>query len=169
MPNDCSNELVIKGTKQTLDKICEKHIKSERYGSSLDFDTILPYPQECKEADRKAGEEAKMESVFSDIGYRWRVDNWGTKWSSYNGDHRFFSDTELYLTFDTAWSPPEPVVIELAKMYPDAEFILDYREEGMNFYGRMVCKDGAVTEAWCKEIEEDEDSENEEWAEIVDA
>lgn len=49
--------------------------------------------------------------------YDWRVEHWGTKWNSYENT-QIDPDT---ITFETAWSAPEPVIAQLAKMYPDAE------------------------------------------------
>ena len=49
--------------------------------------------------------------------YDWRIKNWGTKWNSYE-NVQIDNDT---ITFYTAWAAPEPVIAQLAKMYPNAE------------------------------------------------
>lgn len=49
--------------------------------------------------------------------YDWCRRNWGTKWNAY-GNSQTGTDT---ITFETAWSPPEPIIAKLAEMYPDAE------------------------------------------------
>lgn len=49
--------------------------------------------------------------------YDWCNEHWGTKWSSYE-NHQIDKDT---IAFMTAWSAPEPVIAQLAKMYPEAE------------------------------------------------
>jgi hypothetical protein len=70
--------------------------------------------------------------------YSWSVNNWGTKWNagetSYDGE---------VLEFETAWSTPEPVIIELSDMYPDITFIVEYADEdiGSNC-GRYTLKGG---------------------------
>jgi hypothetical protein len=48
--------------------------------------------------------------------YDWRINHWGTKWNSSNL-RRIDNDT---IAFDTAWSDPEPILIELGARYPDA-------------------------------------------------
>lgn len=40
-----------------------------------------------------------------------------------------------FLEFDTAWSPPVPVIEKLASMFPDHAFELKYYEGGMGFSG----------------------------------
>lgn len=166
MPNYCMNELTITGEKQTLDRIVKRHTKE----MNLDFDSIIPYPQVCRDKDKELQAESGFEHAFSKEGYNWCVENWGTKWNSFSSHYDFHTDTELHMDFDTAWTPPVPVVIQLAKMYPDAKFVLSYREEGCCFYGKLVCEYGQVVEEWCKEIPESEldYEEEEEWAEVID-
>lgn len=48
--------------------------------------------------------------------YDWCCDNWGTKWNAYGFE---FLDDET-IKFETAWSCPEPVILKLAEMYPEA-------------------------------------------------
>lgn len=48
--------------------------------------------------------------------YNWCITNWGTKWNTY-GNEQPDANT---ITFLTAWSAPEKVIAQLAKMYPDA-------------------------------------------------
>ena len=47
--------------------------------------------------------------------YDWRVENWGTKWNSYDLD-RIDDDT---IAFSTAWANPEPIIKKLSAKYPD--------------------------------------------------
>ena len=56
--------------------------------------------------------------------YEWCVKNWGTKW---NGCDSWLEDDILH--FDTAWSPPIPVLIALSKKYPNNEFYLEFEDE----------------------------------------
>jgi hypothetical protein len=43
---------------------------------------------------------------------------------------------EAFLEFDTAWSPPIPVIEKLASMFPDHDFLLAYYECGIGFCGQ---------------------------------
>lgn len=47
-----------------------------------------------------------------------------------------------FLEFDTAWSPPVPVIEKLASMFPDHEFDLKYYEGGIGFCGHAYWEHG---------------------------
>ena len=55
--------------------------------------------------------------------YDWSCENWGTKWNSYDNE-QVDADTIL---FSTAWSNPEPIMLKLSEMYPEA--ICDISEQ----------------------------------------
>lgn len=69
--------------------------------------------------------------------YDWNVRNWGTKWDVANSDEDSYPETELIedtetflqYSFNTAWSPPIPVINLLSKQYPSLKINLDYEEE----------------------------------------
>ena len=71
------------------------------------------------------------------------MDNWGTKWNT-DGGYRDDQGTRIMLTFDTAWSPPIPIVDALSELYPKTKFSLRYYECGMGFKGRYAVKGGKV-------------------------
>lgn len=48
--------------------------------------------------------------------YDWRYKYWGTKWNAYDNDQK----GEDAIIFETAWSNPEPVMLKLSEMYPEA-------------------------------------------------
>ena len=60
--------------------------------------------------------------------------NWGTKWNGYDG--RITDDGSTF-TFDTAWSPPLPIIKKLAELTGET-FILQYIEQGMFFCGEYI-------------------------------
>lgn len=43
---------------------------------------------------------------------------------------------EAFMEFDTAWSPPIPVIEKLAALFPDHDFLLAYYEGGIGFCGQ---------------------------------
>lgn len=58
--------------------------------------------------------------------YEWAVKNWGTKWNS--------SCTEVAedgksITFETAWEPALPVIVELSKQHPNIKMAFLYSDE----------------------------------------
>lgn len=95
--------------------------------------------------ERKIGKtvRAGIPETASTPGDIWCIANWGTKW--WVGDV-FFADygTSLEYRFDTAWSPPNPVVERLIKDWPTLDFELHYKEVGMGFIGLLAGKDGEV-------------------------
>ena len=72
--------------------------------------------------------------------YDWAVDNWGTKWGTY--DHHWDKDT-LTLDFCTAWGPMSEDMLErLAMLIPD--FTLRMMEESGEFDFTIRAKDGKM-------------------------
>ena len=65
----------------------------------------------------------------------WRVQNWGTKWNSYDCEVIEIDDEQIEYRFSTAWSPPEGVIKKLREQYPDIEITAFYDEPGMEIAG----------------------------------
>jgi hypothetical protein len=66
---------------------------------------------------------------------------WGTKWNACEPS----IDGPGLASFETAWSFPEPVILKLSQMFPDATIEVTYADEdiGSNC-GTVVFKGGAV-------------------------
>ncbi len=101
MPNWCINYLTIHADENLLNQIRD-FIRSEE--SEFDFTKILPIPKE-KEND----------------SYEWRCENWGTKWNA-----AYIDTYENGFSFETAWTPCRPIIAELARIFPEAEFWFQY-------------------------------------------
>jgi hypothetical protein len=126
MPNHCNNLLTREDGKSVLDDLTpyiSQRSSSPGYkdGYTFNFDAIIPIDEEG------LGEH-------NDSWYDWRVNNWGTKWCGYDGH---FNDDQTAFMFDTAWSPPTPIIKKLAEL-TDRTFALRYLEEGMFFCGKYV-------------------------------
>jgi len=159
MPNNCYNDLEIIGDKELLDTILSNHFNDEQ---SLDFNTVIPYPEECKKADAEESEKAGFPHVFSEIGYKWCIENWGTKWNAYDTQLRRLSDDKVLISFNTAWSPPNPIIGRLGEMYKEASFSLHYEDEGFMFQGDYEVSKGEVTKDATYDCEENDEEEGEE-------
>lgn len=69
--------------------------------------------------------------------YNWNTTNWGTKWDVAMPDDETYKQTYLAnesedmlsYHFETAWSVPEPVLVELSKQYPECKITVSYEEE----------------------------------------
>lgn len=97
MPNWCSNQATIHGTKEQILELAGAY---ERGGV---IENYLPTP---RDADGELRED----------WYDWRLSNWGCKWDF--GKTEYTADEEcdwqvdeegygvVHLRFDTAWSPP---------------------------------------------------------------
>jgi len=141
MPNWCDNELTMEGTPEDVEKVFEFMKTAE---CEFDFNQAIPYPQKYKEMDdererlgykefhEKYGENAS--DGYNAGGYDWCIENWGTKWNACE-PHR----ERDVMQFETAWSPPSPIVIALAKKFQSVSFYLEYFEGGMGFAGGFSC------------------------------
>lgn len=85
--------------------------------------------------------------------YEWSIANWGTKWDAYSGGIVNDDGDEIELTFDTAWSPPEPIFDKLKEMFPDLTFDICCFDEGWNFAGRTVDGQFITCEATAEDYE----------------
>ena len=62
--------------------------------------------------------------------YDWNRANWGTKWDAYEPYVNAMTD-EIFLSFMTAWSTPEPIFKKLAEQYPDLLIEIEYADEDL--------------------------------------
>jgi hypothetical protein len=62
--------------------------------------------------------------------YSWSVENWGTKWGSYECRGPKWKKDIFCFSFETAWSPPTPIFHKLAKMFPNITIVNAWMDEG---------------------------------------
>ena len=75
--------------------------------------------------------------------YDWCCDNWGTKWNAYSNEQ----EEEDTIIFETAWSNPEPVMLKLSEMYPEATIEHWWADEDMGSNdGYRVYRGGEIVE-----------------------
>ena len=75
--------------------------------------------------------------------YDWCCDNWGTKWNAYSNEQ----EDEDTISFETAWSNPEPIMLKLSEMYPDMVIEHWWADEDMgNNAGWRIYKAGQIIE-----------------------
>jgi hypothetical protein len=143
MPNWCSNELTIVGKPKMLNKLLKQITTTQSEAGDeatpFDFDKVVPQPSNLGEG-----------------WYDWRVSNWGTKWNA--SDVMFLNDGdwsdsyddtcwesgELTIMFNTAWSPPIPILTQLSQDNPKVTITHKFTEEGMAFYGTYEYSNGDV-------------------------
>ena len=107
--------------------------------------------------------------------YDWNLERWGTKWNASDAVVQDVSGTCVEIYFDSAWSPPEPVIDAMAKMFPSAHIEFSYMETGCDFGGFVFYDNGVRGEVlsgtarqathyseWHASFMSDEDEEEEE-------
>lgn len=122
MPNWCSNRLVIAGLTET-----EKETIAEALAKEELLETFIPTPD---------GDEA----------YGHHCEEWGTKWDV-GGDVYIDGQGSLQCFFDSAWSPPVSGLTTISRIFPGAEFRLEYNEPGMTYCGVAFCANGECNDA----------------------
>lgn len=73
---------------------------------------------------------------------------WGTKWNSYN---TYYNGE--YLTFDTAWASPQPVLDEFARKF-NLTMTVKAFDEGHNFWFIHEYENGELTEQYESELDD---------------
>jgi hypothetical protein len=160
MPNWCENDLTITGPSKDVDAFFEfakgkmKPEDGEEQELLLDFNKFVPMPETItRDMITEEPWRTWMEDTHrgdDELWWYWRVQHWGTKWQpqgcqfTEDGWDNPVERCET-ITFDTAWSPPLPVVLAMSKKFPTLEFDLRYFESGCAFNGMYVCKGGEVT------------------------
>lgn len=165
MPNWTYNNYRVYPTKENDEKskkqwkdFRKKMFVKEDKEEHFDFNKIIPMPKELnitegtqtKEEKKQAKENLKKHGHST--WYNWCCDKWGTKW---NACHTDISDDENFymeFRFDTAWSPPSPVIKALVKKYKLLTFSGDIEEESNAFKGVMGGKHGEYEERFMEPI-----------------
>jgi len=164
MPNWCENDLAVEGPTEVIGEF----LKFAAGESPFDFGKFIPYPAKFQRQDEIAEAWLKEHAErpdydwrlqpkdgFNSGGYDWCVANWGTKWPAsrveVEGPMTGYDEktVEVVFHFDTAWSPPKPVIKKAAELYPALRFELRYFECGCCFNGLFRCSAGAVESNKC--------------------
>jgi len=152
MPNWVRNNVSVTGNKDSVSLFAERHFKlTDRElepNKDFDFETIKPMPSTIFKGN--LGQEER-EKYGSDNWYDWSINNWGTKWNAcdthIDGITQFSDNSaELRFSFNTAWSCPEQIYAEIAKIYPNLTFDVEFADEDIgNNCGTIMINDGEVT------------------------
>lgn len=172
MPNWVENDLYFQG--KEVKKILA-FIANKEKETVFDFDKVIPYPEPYRSMDERvenfrdelvsAGDDPVSRQIivkkygatsddyfgglkdgFNSGGYEWCIENWGTKWNAKEAWIIVQSKDEVQLTFDTAWSPPLPIIKRLSELFPEHTFVLNYYEGLMGFQGTYEVINGQVME-----------------------
>lgn len=137
MPNWCYNTVQIEGERGELDKLIEKaHFIGDdetEEPSCLSFKNFIPYPN-------------------GEWSHSWCSDTWGTKWDACDPYLEDGGGQDIMYSFNTAWSPPTPIVQEMIKEFPKLKFDMYYEEQGCDFQGVLQGEGGEITADLCEEF-----------------
>lgn len=81
---------------------------------------------------RKLTKELSEEYIAkfgADNWYTWQRANWGTKWNAYDQ----IELDENCIEFNTAWATPYELLVNLSKMFPEVEFLVEYADEDFGY------------------------------------
>jgi len=152
MPNHCENDLYIFGPNR--EAIRDQLRSTEGEPTPLTFRKIVPRPEILDHtiSGSQTEESLKIQKqAIAETGYiswyEWSLAKWGTKWDAYRVTLSE-SQKRLKYKFETAWSPPEPVILALSKMFPKNKIKLCFFERGMAYQGRRVYLAGELIETW---------------------
>lgn len=60
--------------------------------------------------------------------YNWQIENWGTKWNAYEQ-----VQVENVIEFQTAWSTPFALLVNLSRLFPEVTFEVRYADEDFGY------------------------------------
>ena len=154
MPNHVLNGLRVTGKvkdiKEFLDDVADNSSKDKSEHREFSFEKIIPMPSNIFRGD--VGAEAKKK-YGKNNWYDWSYENWGTKWNAYDVTVTtdFPSPTIQYLDqdkgaacilFNSAWSPPAPILNKIVGTYTTLTFEIAFIEEGNESWGKSLYKKG---------------------------
>ena len=166
MPNYVHNIIKIRSQKDDAEEIIQfiqQHFNKEGF---FDFNTIIPEPtteEECPDRYNFNTEEGSAYDTSLEIEegtewfnwYNWRLEYWGTKWNAgaesmcyYDFDQirkNYSFESPVQIMFETAWSAPIPVFVELISMHPELDIdVLYYSTENCEFGHVFVWDDEII-------------------------
>jgi hypothetical protein len=120
MPNWCDNIVTLRHSdKSKIDVLQQELLKED---PSV-FNLLQPRPADQEEN-----------------WYDWNVSNWGTKWDASVHDWGRDDDNEIWISFDSAWSPPTTLYEFLLESGWDVSAY--YHEGGVGYCGKFTTEDG---------------------------
>ena len=115
MPNWCDNTVTITHEDKLKIDVIEAGLSNEK-NKEL-FNVIYPNPS-------------------GEWDYEWSVNNWGSKWDAGVHDWDRQDDNTIWVSFDSAWSPPTALYEYMERNEYNVDAM--YWESGMGFCGRYV-------------------------------
>ena len=173
MPNHCTHRLVVDGPPADIADL----VMLMQGESCFDFNKLIPCPEELKNTKSPADPGPETDRLKAKHGhadwYSWNIANWGTKWNAYSIEdkplrrgqgspleelaeaHSESTTREIEYSFDTAWSPPMPILNALVQRFPTCTFTWYGIEESLLWGALITWVGGEQAEGGFEEGDED--------------
>lgn len=170
MPNWCDNTIRVSGEAAEIAKFNEWLGDGKAFLSKINptpqplVETVSGFYGDLEEQKKLEEKSAANVKEFGHANwYDWNIANWSTKWDV-DAEIADFdtTDTEVIVSFQSAWSPPQRAIATLAEKFPSLNIRHSYFEEGMCFVGIDEYEKGEIV----NEIY-NEDSQTEEWKQLA--
>jgi len=151
MPNWVNNFTTVSGKTEELKAFITKSTEPRPYEDGLSKDRVFSFWNFVAPPEDKLDEyfgvhgwaEGEKKGDTPTNWYNWNNDNWGTKWDAcdaYIGemDENADGTASVQISFNTAWSIPEPVMFAMVEQHPELRFTFSCEEEqgwGADFVG----------------------------------
>ena len=148
MPNIVTNLIAFSSgddTKEAFRRMLEAVRKDGEPLGSITFDRLIPMPEYVRVSMETGGGGGE-----SPLWDRWSCENWGSKWDAIDYCPLEPEQGDDTMTFSTAWTPVEPVVTALSRMFPDQTITYRWAENenpGMNV-GELSMRNGEKLSEW---------------------
>jgi hypothetical protein len=148
MPNWCSNDISISGSPEVIKKLVEFVGKPITKGEEKMDEPIFSLANIKSSTHDINPETALFPSGGPDDWYHNNINSWGTKWDVTGNVSRCWNegDDGVTYSFDSAWSPPTPVVERLSEIFPEVSITHTFHESGCDFWGIDKYEGGEKTE-----------------------
>ena len=126
MPNWCDNAVTLRHEdKSKIDGLAAELDKKNEQGhwNNAPLNHLRPRPE---------SEEENW--------YDWNINHWGTKWDASVIDWERRDDNEIWISFESAWSPPTTLYEYLVEEGWEVDAI--YQEPGMGYAGQFTTDGG---------------------------
>lgn len=179
MPNYCANDVYVQGPPDAVAALLA-FVGADQPEPQFDFDAIVPYAEPFRQMDIEAAafawgvkeidgaaELAYIEKYghnkdgYNSGGYDWCCANWGTKWRA-SGVTRT-DHAGVRISFTTAWSPPNPIIVALHRRFPETTLRVEYFERGVGIAGGFACQSKADHDDYDRKHEWQAGTLSDEW------
>jgi hypothetical protein len=151
MPNWVYNYVAITGKTEELKSFITKSTEPRPYEDGLSQDRLFSFWNFVAPPEDKLDEyfgvhgwaDGKQQGDTPTNWYNWNNDNWNTKWDACDAyiaemDENADGTASVQISYNTAWSIPEPVMRAMVEQHPELRFTFSCEEEqgwGADFVG----------------------------------